>query len=138
MQPKPAAAAAHAPGSRKDCAATSKTLYGQAEALAKRAKQIIPREFERVSSNLDDYCDEGDFEKARVSIDWMNTCLKNFTKSYKLGFCFRDKRLFLRCRFAVGRLPAVIDRRRPATAGAFQPPAEDFLARHEAAAPVAP
>jgi hypothetical protein len=92
-QPKPAAAA-HAPGSRKDCAAASKALYGQAEALAKRSKQIIPREFERVSSNLDDYCDEGDFEKARISIDWMNTCLKNFTKSYKLGFCFRNKSYF--------------------------------------------
>jgi uncharacterized protein YsxB (DUF464 family) len=95
-QPKPAsaAAAAHVPGSRKDCAATSKALHGQAEALAKRGKQIIPREFERVSSNLDDYCDEGDFEKARVSIDWMNTCLKNFAKSYQLGFCFRNTRYF--------------------------------------------
>jgi hypothetical protein len=97
-QPKLAAAAAataaHAPGSQKDCAATSKALYGQAEALAKRTKQIIPREFDRVSANLDDYCDEGDFEKARISIDWMNTCLRNFTKSYKLGFCSRNKSYF--------------------------------------------
>jgi hypothetical protein len=93
-QPKPVAAAAHAPGSRKDCAATSKALYRQAEALSKRTKEIIPREFDRVSANLDDYCDAGDFEKARISIDWMNTCLKNFTKSYKLGFCFRNKSYF--------------------------------------------
>src|SRR5580704_14009672 len=86
-QPKPVAAAAHGPDSWKDCAATSKALYGQAEALSKRTKQIIPREFDRVSANLDDYCDEGDFEKARISIDWMNTCLRNFTKNYDLGFC---------------------------------------------------
>jgi hypothetical protein len=93
-QGKPVAAAAHAPGSQKDCAATSKALYGQAEALSKRAKQIIPREFERVSANLDDYCDGEDFEKARISIDWINTCLKNFTKNYKLGFCSRNKTYF--------------------------------------------
>ena len=98
-QPKPAAAAAyapsaHAPVSQKACAATSKTLYGRAEALSKRTKQIIPREFARVSANLDDYCDGGDFEKARISIDWLNTCLENFTKNYDLGFCTRNKSYF--------------------------------------------
>jgi hypothetical protein len=85
---------AHAPVSQKACAATSKTLYGRAEALSKRTKQIIPREFERVSANLDDYCDGGDFEKARISIDWLNTCLENFTKDYDLGFCTRNKSYF--------------------------------------------
>jgi len=50
---------AHAPVSQKTCAATSKTLYVRAEALSKRTKQIIPREFERVSANLDDYCNGG-------------------------------------------------------------------------------
>jgi hypothetical protein len=93
-QPTRVAAAAHAPASQKDCAATSKALYRQAQALAKRTKQIIPREFDRVSANLDDYCDGGDFEKARVSIDWMNTCIKNFTKNYDLGFCSRGKSYF--------------------------------------------
>ena len=93
-QPTRVAAAAHAPASQKDCAATSKALYGQAEALSKRTKQIIPREFDRVSANLDDYCDEGDFEKARISIDWMNFCLKNFTRNYNLGFCARNKSYF--------------------------------------------
>jgi hypothetical protein len=88
------AAAARAPASQKECAATSKALYRQAEALAKRTKQIIPREFDRVSANLDDYCDGGDLEKARISIDWMNTCLKNFTKNYDLGFCSRNKSYF--------------------------------------------
>jgi hypothetical protein len=93
-QPKAVAAAAHAPGSQKDCAATSKALYEQAQALSKRTKRIIPREFARVSADLDDYCDGGDFEKARISIDWMNTCLKNFTKNYNLGFCSRNKSYF--------------------------------------------
>jgi hypothetical protein len=93
-QPKPAAAAAHGPGSRKDCAAASKALYRQAEALSRRTKQIIPREFDRVSANLDDHCDEGDFEKARISIDWMKTCLKNFTRNYNLGYCIRNQGYF--------------------------------------------
>jgi hypothetical protein len=93
-RPTRVAAAAPAPISRKECAATSKALYRQAQALAKRTKQIIPREFDRVSANLDDYCDGGDFEKARISIDWMNTCLKNFTKNYDLGFCTRSKSYF--------------------------------------------
>ncbi|HEY6256326.1 MAG TPA: hypothetical protein VIY51_11095 [Xanthobacteraceae bacterium] len=85
---------AAAPAGQKDCAATSKALYAQAEALSKRGKQIIPREFARVAANLDEYCDEGDFAKARISIDWMNTCLKNFTKNYNLGFCSRQKSYF--------------------------------------------
>jgi hypothetical protein len=93
-QPRPVAAAAAAPASQKDCAAISKALNRKAEALSKSSKQIIPREFSRVSSNLDDECDGGDFEKARISIDWMNTCLKNFTKNYNLGFCSRNKSYF--------------------------------------------
>ena len=62
-QRKPVAAAAHAPASQRDCAAAAKALDRQAETLSKRTRQIIPREFARVSANLDDYCDEGDFEK---------------------------------------------------------------------------
>jgi hypothetical protein len=88
------ASGARAPLSQKDCAAASKTLYRQAEALSRRSKQIIPREFDRVAANLDDYCDGGDFAKARISIDWMSTCLKNFTRNYDLGFCSRNKSYF--------------------------------------------
>jgi short-subunit dehydrogenase involved in D-alanine esterification of teichoic acids len=54
----------------------------------------FPREFARVAANLDEFCGEENFEKARISIDWMNTCLKNFTKDYKLGFCSRNKNYF--------------------------------------------
>jgi hypothetical protein len=93
-RPDRAAAAAHAPVSQKECAAASKALYRQAEGLSKRTKQIVPREFARVAANLDDYCDGADFEKARISIDWMNTCLKNFTRNYDLGFCSRNKSYF--------------------------------------------
>jgi hypothetical protein len=82
------------PTNTNDCLAMSQALYGQAETLSRRTKQIIPRELARVASNLDESCGEEDFEKARISIDWMNTCLKNFTKDYKLGFCSRTRSYF--------------------------------------------
>jgi hypothetical protein len=82
------------PTNTNDCLAMSQALYGQAETLSRRTKQIIPRELARVASNFDESCGEEDFEKARISIDWMNTCLKNFTKDYKLGFCSRNKSYF--------------------------------------------
>src|ERR1700757_2828033 len=82
------------PTSKGDCLAVSETLYRNAERLSKRKKQIIPREFARVAANLDEFCGEENFEKARISIDWTNTCLKNFTKDYKLGFCSRNKNYF--------------------------------------------
>jgi hypothetical protein len=40
------------------------------------------------------FCDGEDFEKARISIDWMSTCLENFTKNCNLGFCSRNKGYF--------------------------------------------
>jgi hypothetical protein len=79
---------------QEHCIALSEALYRQAETLSKRTKQVIPREFTRVASNLDEFCGAEDFEKARISIDWMNTCLKNFTKDYKLGFCSRNNSYF--------------------------------------------
>jgi len=79
---------------KNDCIAVAEALYEQAETLSKRTKQVIPREFARVASNLDEACGEGDFDKAWISIEWMNTCLENFTKDYKLGFCSRNKSYF--------------------------------------------
>ena len=52
---------------------------------------MIPREFARVACNLDESCGEEDF---KISIEWMNTGLENFTKDYQLGFCSRNKRYF--------------------------------------------
>jgi hypothetical protein len=83
-----------APGSKSDCQATARALGRQAQALSKGTGAIVPREFARVASDLDDSCNAGDFAKAQVSIDWMNVCLKNFTKPYKLGYCSRNKSYF--------------------------------------------
>ena len=79
---------------KNDCIAVAEALYEQAETLSKRTRHVIPREFARVASNLDEACGEGDFDKAWISIEWMNTCLGNFTKDYKLGFCSRNKSYF--------------------------------------------
>ena len=49
---------------KTDCVAVSQALYGQAETLSKRTKQIIPREFVRVAADLDEFCAGGDFRKA--------------------------------------------------------------------------
>ena len=93
-KPAPTVATDQTPTNKNDCLTVSQILFGRAEALSKRAKQAIPREFTRVVSNLDESCGEEDFEKARISIDWMNTCLANFAADYKLGFCTRDKSYF--------------------------------------------
>ena len=82
------------PTNKNECLAVAEALYGRAETLSKRAKQVIPREFARVASNLDESCGEEDFNKAWISIKWMNTCLENFTKDYQLDFCSRNKGYF--------------------------------------------
>jgi hypothetical protein len=82
------------PVDKYDCIAVSQAFYEQAETLSKRTKQAIPQEFERVVSKLDELCGEEEFEKARISIDWMDTCLQNFTKGYELRFCSRNKNYF--------------------------------------------
>jgi hypothetical protein len=85
---------ARTPTDKTDCIALSQAFYGHAKALARGTKQGIPREFIRVVTNLDEFCGEEDFEKARISIDWMDTCLNNFTKDYSFGFCSRNKSYF--------------------------------------------
>jgi hypothetical protein len=79
------------PTNKRDCLDVPNALWAGGE--PKRTKQIIPREFVHVASNLDEFCGAENFEKGRISIDWMNTCLKNFTKDYKLGF--KEQKLFL-------------------------------------------
>jgi hypothetical protein len=85
---------ARTPTDETDCIALSQAFYGHAKTLARRTKQSIPREFMRVVTNLDEFCGEEDFEKARISIDWMDTCFKNFTKDYESGACSRSKSYF--------------------------------------------
>jgi hypothetical protein len=80
------------PVDKYDCIAQSQTFYERAQTVF-RAKQGIPQEFERVASNLDEFCGEEEFEKARISFDWMSACLQNYTKD-KLEVCSRDKSYF--------------------------------------------
>ena len=47
----------------------------------------IPDVFIRVVSKLDEFCGEEEFEKARVNIDWMNTCLQNLPSDPKTAAC---------------------------------------------------
>jgi hypothetical protein len=79
------------PVDKHDCIAVSQAIYGQARTMSHRTRQSIPKEFERVVSNLDEFCGEEEFDKARITIDWMNTCLQNFTKDSELGFCSRSQ-----------------------------------------------
>jgi hypothetical protein len=85
---------ARTPVDKHDCIALSQAFYQQAKSLSVRTKQTMPKEYERVASNLDEFCGEEDFDKARISIDWMDTCLQNFTKDYKLEFCSRTQSYF--------------------------------------------
>jgi hypothetical protein len=84
---------ARTPVDKDDCVNVSQAFYGHARTVFRRTKQGVPREFERVVSNLDEFCGEEDFEKARVTIDWMSSCLQNFTKDNK-DVCSRNKSYF--------------------------------------------
>ena len=105
-KPKPAVATDQTPTNKNDCLTVSQTLYERAEALSKRAKQSVPREFTRVASNLDESCGEEDFDKARISIDWLNTCLANYTQRLQLGVLHQRQKLFLRNQSSLRRLSA--------------------------------
>src|SRR5262245_43959510 len=85
---------APAPTDTATCLRTNEELYKQAKRLKERTKLIIPREFARVNAALDDYCKAMEFEKARISIAWMETCIKNWRKPYSQGFCMRSKAYF--------------------------------------------
>jgi hypothetical protein len=75
------------PQNRNECLAVARTLKEQATKLSQQAKQGVPREFARVASDLNQSCGAEDFNKAWISIEWMNGCLNNFTKDVELGFC---------------------------------------------------
>jgi hypothetical protein len=79
------------PRNKNECLAVVQTLNEQAKKLSQETKQGVPREFVRVASNLDHSCGAGDFNKAWISIEWMNGCLNNFTKDAELGFCSRNE-----------------------------------------------
>jgi hypothetical protein len=82
------------PADKQDCISLSQAYYGRAKSVWKRGKQGIPREFMRVITSLDQFCGEEEFEKARVTINWMSACLQNSGKDEKGGSCARDKGYF--------------------------------------------
>ena len=79
------------PRDKNECLAVAQALNAQARKLSQQTRQGIPREFTRVASNLDHSCGAEDFNKAWISIEWMNGCVKNFTKDAELGFCSRNE-----------------------------------------------
>jgi hypothetical protein len=80
------------PLDKGDCIAVAQAFYRQATTLYTRTK--IPEEFERVTSKLDEFCGEEEFEKARASLDWMSTCLNNYKKDRKSDLCTRNTSYF--------------------------------------------
>ena len=79
------------PRNKDQCLAVAQTLNERAKKLSQQTKQGVPREFTRVASNLDHSCGAEDFNKAWISIEWMNGCINNFTKDADLGFCSRNE-----------------------------------------------
>ena len=79
------------PRDKNDCLAVARTLNEQVKRLAQQTKRGIPSEFTRVASDLNRSCGTEEFDKAWISIDWMNGCLGNFTKDAELGFCSRNE-----------------------------------------------
>ena len=75
------------PRDKNECLAVAQTLNEQAMKLSQQTKRGVPREFTRVASDLNQSCGAEDFNKAWISIEWMNGCLNNFTKDAELGFC---------------------------------------------------
>ena len=79
------------PRNKNECLAVAQTLNDQAKKLSQQTKRGVPREFTRVASDLNQSCGAEDFDKAWISIEWMNGCLNNFTKDVELGFCSRNE-----------------------------------------------
>jgi hypothetical protein len=79
------------PRNKNECLAVAQALSEQAKKLSQQTKRVVPREFARVASNLDHSCGAEDFNKAWISIEWMNGCLNNFNKDAELGFCSRNE-----------------------------------------------
>src|SRR3979411_2873565 len=78
------------PRNKNECLAVAQTLNEQSKKLSQQTKGI-PREFTRVASGLNQSCSTEDFDRAWISIEWMNGCLNNFAKDTELGFCSRNE-----------------------------------------------
>ena len=79
------------PRDKNECLAVARALNEQARKLSQQSRQGVPREYTRVASDLGQSCGKEDFNKAWISIEWMNGCLDNFNKDAELGFCSRNE-----------------------------------------------
>jgi hypothetical protein len=79
------------PRDKNECLAVAQALNEQARKLSQQSRQGVPREYTRVASDLGQSCGKEDFNKAWISIEWMNGCLDNFNKDAELGFCSRNE-----------------------------------------------
>jgi hypothetical protein len=79
------------PRNKNDCLAVAQTLNERAKKLSRQTKRAVPPEFTSVGSDLGRSCGQGDYNKAWISMEWMNGCLDNFTKDAELGFCSRNE-----------------------------------------------
>ena len=82
------------PTDKQDCIAVAQSFYGRAGTLSRRGNRAIPDVFIRVVSKLDEFCGEEEFDKARISIDWMNTCLQNLSSDPKTAACSNSENNF--------------------------------------------
>jgi hypothetical protein len=78
------------PNDKDECITLSQAFYEQGQSVYRRMKLSLSREFVRVASDLDQFCGEEEFDKARISINWMNACLQNLSKDSKTESCSRD------------------------------------------------
>ena len=81
------------PTDKQDCIAVAQAFYVQAGATSRRINQSVPQGFVRVVSKLSELCGEEEFDQARTSIDWMDTCLKDFASNQKTGVCSTSESL---------------------------------------------
>jgi hypothetical protein len=79
------------PRNKNECLAVAQALNEQAKKLSQQTKRGVPKECARVGSDLNQSCGAEDFNRAWISIEWMNGCLNNFTKDAELGFCSRNE-----------------------------------------------
>jgi hypothetical protein len=87
-------ATAAVPKNADECRRIASALEKRTDALHRRTRQVVPRELSRVAADLDDFCNEGTFDKAAVSIAWIENCLAHFTADYAKGFCTRKRAYF--------------------------------------------
>jgi hypothetical protein len=79
------------PRNKNECLAVAQTLNELAKKMSQQTKQGVPRELARVRSDLNQSCSMEEFDRAWISIEWMNGCLNNFTKDAELGFCSKNE-----------------------------------------------